>query len=303
MRGDLPPQNSLVTSVPSPRERADALALGMPGYWLVAPEYVVENNLLVGQGKPAAYLPVLRPMLVTELAKLHEGGVSSLLPFAHEWGLLGYRQLLLASRGSGMSLARRRQLPYTPTADPLPWIDAHARGIWTCLELMRYLDDNDMDGLAIFLRASRDDEGDPAIHAGMRLGTTVICHKGDAPADAIARWLVAQIVTPNLEGLHLSVASNGLLEPIQTFDALLDVAYWHLWGLIKQSVSRQREKTVEGGEQMPGLLTRCVECHALFVRTDRRQRFCPSPPDINGVVVESRCAKRARARRLRQGNP
>jgi hypothetical protein len=264
---------------PSAREREDALALGMTRYWLVTDTYNVQHNVLVeGGSSKRAYFPVLRPVLLSEFAKLNQSGPSALPGFARQWGLLGYRQLL-------------QQTPVR--GDPVPWLMAHARGVWACLELLNYLQGDDAEGLSACLSSLRgDDDHSPALTVGKRHTTDTIAHRGDEPATEIAWWLVASIITPNLAGLKLAVTpTTTSVEATQEFDGLIDVIYWHLFSLVKRPGAEGK------------LLARCAECGALFVRTDRRQRFCPPPSAPNGVASESRCASRARARRLRHPAP
>lgn len=286
MEEDLSPQLARVR--PDRASIAEAERLGIPHWWEVAADYTVQDRVLVEAVEVAQrYAPATTPHVVTELAKLREGDEAQARAFAKRWGALGYVRLL--KRTPGLSAHRRNELLSQARGDPLPWVWAHARGVHTCLDLLGYLQDADIDGLERYLQTLRDERGHyPALTYGWRFELRSHTRVGDSDAAAAARGLVAHVVTTNLEGLSMALepTSEGTFRVIQTFDALCDLVYWHLANSVA-SLARDR----------PGRLARCEECGAFFLRTDPRQRFCPAEgPHSAG---ESRCAKRARARRLR----
>jgi hypothetical protein len=276
MEPDLPPPLTL----PPRGEQTDAVALGVPRLELLAAEYSVQDGVLVERGPHLrAYLPALKPQLATDLAKVRDGDGEDAVRFARNWGLLGYRRMVLRARE--LAPERRDELLAHSPGDPLPWVWAHARGVRICLELLDYLQLEDDGGLEHYIGPLQN----MSITFGNRYTTAVVGHWGDDDAQQIARWFVSDIVTSNLAGFRLELTTDFAIT--QRFDALCDVVYWHLAALANRSVDREVRRA----------LRRCDECGAFYTRTDPRQRFCPPAPAEPGN--ESRCAKKARARRLR----
>lgn len=281
VEGHLPPH----IPPPGQSELEAAIGAGMLEFWLVASSYAVEDGVLVERGDfTRSYSPGDKPQLTTDFAKLHDGNTSAVLAFARDWGALGYTRLL--KRAEDLSPQLRSELLAEARGDPLRWVWAHARGVAACLDLVEYLEGHDEDGLDRYLRTLRGPDGRyPTLMAGRRHGIATVAYQGDERPAEIARWLVSDIVSSNLSGLRLAlIHRKDGFRVVQEFAALIDVVYWHLAGLAETAKSKG--------------LARCADCGAMFVRTDRRQRFCPPPPD-EAEKAESRCAKRARARRLR----
>ena len=72
-----------------------AFARGSIRQWTVAEGYVIVDGRLVEQGDPnwkSSYMPVARPVLLEEFAKLHRGDEAAVLEFAGRRGLLGFRE-------------------------------------------------------------------------------------------------------------------------------------------------------------------------------------------------------------------
>lgn len=244
--------------------------------WEVHADYEVVHGALRPVGDVRhGYSPLVHPEIVTEIAKLHEGDESRVVAFARTWGLLGYPRDLAEG-------------------DPLPWVWAHARGIRMVLDLHFYLQSGDYEGLSRFLdsypRRSLPSEpaeaaillstGGPSGILEQRLPWVVI-----APSE-MAREAIAAIINPNLRELHyeLHTGTEGEgLRRVLAFRSPIALAYWHL-------------AEMSTGDSP---LVRCKECGAVFVRTDKRQRFCPPPPGWAGKTG-SICGARSRKRRQRQ---
>jgi hypothetical protein len=278
--------------LPSISEQAAARSIGMRQFQVVAADYRIENGVLIASGPDVrSYTPGDRPQLVTDLARLSTGDDRAVLAFAHNWGLLGYRQLLMAN---DLPEDLRNDLLANARGDPLHWLRAHAAGVHTCLELLRYLEGNDVQGLEQYLRSFQDVATRfIGLTVGRRYATDLVAHQGDDAVPSIARWFISEIVSMNLVRLYPQLSPTLNIE--QHFDALVDVVYWHLAGLadrIQQGL-RTGEATTDGEVKALGLI-RCKACRALIVRTDRRQKFCPPSPGSS----ESQCARRDRARRL-----
>lgn len=258
------------------QEANDSIRRGSSRQWEVRAKYEVAHGVLraVG-GVRHDYSPLAYPEIVGEIAKLHEGDERRLLAFARRWGLLGYPPQL----GQG---------------DPLPWIWAHARGIRMVLELQFYLQEGDFCGLGQFLDSyPRPDAGPLAPEETILLSTggpsgiveQRVFWVVTTPSHT-AREVIAAIINPNLRELEYQVGSTTEgegLHRVLDFLSLMFAAYWHLAEVVTGSRA----------------LVRCQECRALFAQTDKRQRFCPPPPNWMGRR-DSPCASRFRKRRERQ---
>ena len=192
------------------------------------------------------------------------------------------------------------------------------------LQLYRYLQQKDHDGLASFLdtyskRAVSEIEteiererggGISPINVSPSFGTEegmiIIMHQHSSlaigfprgePAKA-AEQIIAEIINPNLGHSALNIPAAlgtwvGLQYQVYTdplhlvFECpyLLAAIYWHLANIVTAG------RTV----------ARCQNptCGALFPVTDRRQRYCP-PPAWQKGTTGSQCAAQHRKRRQRQ---
>jgi hypothetical protein len=291
---------------PGTDEQERALDRGVIEFWPVARDYEIRNGVLIPVGPTERqYLPGGRQNLAPAVAKIDQGGDAAILDFARHWGLLGYARLVHANESLSENDSAAR-LAETHGGDPAPWIRAHAHGIRVCLDLLVYLTSDDPDAdqhLEIYLDSIRaEPEHDPTVWHGLRHTSrhTAFGFAYTQPDESIprgyARTILAEIINPNLRGLTPQLdyiyAPHGLML-VQDFVALIDLAYWQL----AQFVLGQLR------------LARCEECGAYFSQTDKRRRFCPPDEDEDKYSksrgksgIESRCAKRARMRRLRTGS-
>ncbi|MBI4321041.1 MAG: hypothetical protein HY675_21330 [Chloroflexi bacterium] len=281
--------------------------------WRVFSAYTVADGVLRGSGDTLReYAPAAYPQIITQLANLCEGDEIALVKFASTWGHLGYLEAVLFDES--LSDEKRTEAYADVTAlrgsDPLHWIWAHARGSRMCLELLYYLKREDDDALDRYIQSVwhagqsllSDKQPDvldrvawPVIPYGERNRLRSVVYVG--PMDAwrpcdVARSIILDIVNSNLPTVrpHLDIVEGSKLILGQYSPNLLGIAYWHLARMVVSELG----------------LARCLECKRYFHQTDKRQDYCP--PDEweaenarkRGMSVESRCAKRARMRRLRQ---
>lgn len=96
--------------------------------------------------------------------------------------------------------------------------------------------------------------------------------------DALGRvqYMACAIINSNIRGVQRKAtmfSDGGGIRSSFHFSSLLDVIYWQILNEIEGS-------TVE----------RCQNCHAPFIKTDKRQRFCPK----RYGEAESKCAMQFR---------
>jgi hypothetical protein len=314
---------------PGAREQSQRQQAGFTRLWPVGTAYEIRAGRLYEVDPVVRRIaPAGSPQIVTDLSRLYEGDEAAVLGFARTWGLLGWwplqRQALHGQpRQLLATMERARLSPEDPRiGEPLAWIWAHASGVRLCLTLLGYIRQGDGAGLGNYLQSlavplpSADGNGltvaffdEPAGEPIAETGSwpRIICgtrHEISSrqfmtghPEDPLG-WglhIVTQLVNANLTG---GISEQLLVEPVQgrhrarrerVFASLADVAYWHL-----------AELCLALDQLVP-----CAECGTVFVREDRRQRFCPPPRwqtpegELRGPG-ESLCAKRARMRRLRK---
>ena len=275
--------------------------------WPVNEDYTVMNGRLRATGHEIRrYDPLADEHIVSEFAKLYEGDENAVVEFARRRGLIGWGVI-----GEPIPVAGVPE-----DTDPLSWVWGHARNVRMVLQLYRYLQRNDHGGLASFLdtyseRALSEIEGEieraggrwiPPMSVPASFGTEegmiIVMHQHSSlpimfprgePAKAAER-IIAEIIDPNLGhsilwmGLQYRVYTDPLHLVLEC-PFLLAAIYWHLANIVTagRTVARCQDPT----------------CGALFVVTDRRQRYCP-PPAVWKGTTGSLCAARHRKRRQRQ---
>lgn len=246
--------------------------------WPVHEGYEVRGGALCPVGAVSrSYDPLAYPQIVTQIARLNERDEGALVAFAQTWGLLGY--------------------PSVPpeNGDPLPWVGAHTRGIHMVLNLHSYLQRPGLEGLRQFLRSHKGSHWEYPTEESLNLTVGTPRHWGfkslpwaeEAPAD-MAHDAIAAIMNPNLRGVCYQFSRGTRargFRPILSFFSLGSAAYWHVFNILT-------------GRR---LLGRCEECGQFFVKTDRRQKFCPPLPQPRGLetTTGSLCGARYRKRRQR----
>ena len=278
--------------------------------WPVNQDYTVKDGRLCATGDEVRrYDPLADEHIVTEFGKLYDGDKNAVVEFAGRRGLLGWGVVGTPQAGSDPDWVSEPE-----GTDPISWVWGHARNVRIVLDLYRYLQQKDHDGLTSFLdtfsglalseieeiERARDPWSTPSVPAlGTKEGMIIIMHQHSSlpikfprgqPAKAAER-IIEEIINPNLG--HLGMVWRGLQYQVYT-DPLhlvlecpcpLAAIYWHLANIVTggRTVARCQDPT----------------CSALFVVTDRRQRYCP-PPAVWKGTTGSLCAARHRKRRQRQ---
>ncbi len=275
--------------------------------WPVNQDYSVKDGRLCATGDEVRrYDPLADEHRVTEFAKLYDGNENAVVEFARRRGLLGW----------GVIGEPHPEAMVALDTDPISWVWGHARNVRMVLTLYRYLQQKDHDGLTSFLdtnseRALSKIEGEierasqwpPPMSVPASFGTEegmiIIMHQHSSlpitfprgePAKAAER-IIAEIINPNLGHwgmLWVGVQYQVYTDPLHlVFECpyLLAAIYWHLANIVTagRTVARCQDPT----------------CSALFVVTDRRQRYCPPPAGWKGTTG-SQCAAQHRKRRQRQ---
>lgn len=265
-----------------PSRPPDMIGEAFSSVWPVFEDYRVEDGMLVygDQIREHKYSrPSEMPSIVFDLAALARGSDQDVVDFAKHWGSLGYGQLI------GRVLA----------PEPIEWIRAHAQGLWHVLQLLHYIQFKD-PGLGTYLASLVVPIREP--HFRVDSLPTMICGSGpnllrvaftgrfNGLSDREQAWeIVRDVIEPNLKGISPTlvplVDAEGLVVKYQ-FRALVNIVYWHAARL---------------AEGVGGIGT-CVMCGGLFLRTDRRQRFCPpkSWELERSPGAESACGRRYRSK-------
>lgn len=272
-------------------------AEGFLGPWGVASDYVVADGVLIPKGSRArAYVPIDFPQIVTELAKVNENDVRTIISFARKWGSLGYLRLV----DSDTSLPdEKRQRLLALGGDPLIWVGAHARSVHICLTILRYLSNGQQEDeqLGNYLQSlagpseilETDDLGILALSYGVGYQIRTMSYgfpKAVGMPDA--RTIIKSIINQNMNGLVIQLGQGHLRSPLgisYAYVALINVVYWHLLQMAIGKVG----------------VGQCEDCGAYFPSTDKRQRFCPPYEGTAGLSgrAESVCGRRSRMKRFR----
>jgi hypothetical protein len=233
-------------------------------------DYKVVRGRLLPVGKVRSqYNPLAdkrAEQLATEFAKLHDGDADGLRRFARGWGLLGWRAIEVRDKSD--------------EAEPANWIWGHAKNARTVLEIREYLIHRDHRGLAVFLNSlatpmESEEEGGHGMRAIIAYGAQPVPVSGRDTEEA-AKSVITGILNPNLlrtrDGLREYIDPDSL-ELKRDCIYLLAAVYWQLARIV---ADRQ--------------VSRCQQCDAIFVVTDKRQKYCPPARGKS----ESICAARAR---------
>jgi hypothetical protein len=248
------------------------------------------------------YAPALYPEIPGELAKLQRGDVDAVLKFARVYGGLGFRAFIpykVWARGGAIRVG-----------DPLPWIWAHARTVWMCLELSNLLQEGDVVSLRTYLQSLRltdqdkeewggTDASEPGWERKNKPPIALVATRGkmtlkgwvwsvtcNEDVKNLAREIRRSLINDNIVGIHRTLLDDGKKDGLfWEFEALIEMAYWH----VANTVDGRRFKRCEADD-----------CGSIFIQTDPRQRFCPL---MFGQRGESRCAVRHRVHKLRQKDP
>lgn len=325
-------RDSSVT-VPSRSELLESDSRGFRTYWLVQEDYRIEDGLVkpLASGKPvdvtekfftlaslSRYLPMTRPELPFEFAKLARADDADIVQFVRRYGLLGYREAFettlsiyktfefLATTPRGEEDKPPEKIPDFSRffhegindGDPLAWVVSHAKTVNFVLELHDALKDKrQLKAKLEELKIHTVEYGDWPIEyryaqRGELYPECCKTKRGSESDFEFAGGIIECIVNANLKG---GISRELLidLEPenskktarqntlISTFQAnsLIDCIYWHLADAIAGSTVK-----------------RCLYCKRFFNATHLKRLYCPPPMGLSG---EGSCAQNDRAKRLR----
>jgi hypothetical protein len=218
------------------------------------------------------YAPFVHNELPGELAKLRDANTDDIVSFVKNFGCLGFSQF------AEPTSARKY---HGGGGDPVPWIRAHASGVYICLALTEALQ---RKLSAAKLRELVDSFQGQLRGAGANILSVPINWTGPLGRRTppfVARHLRAWIINSNLAGISRYVSLDDQGKSRSFFHGpTISVIYWHLANLL------------DGG-----IVKRCAAdgCDGIFIQTDTRQRFCPK----RWRQQESLCAARQRMRRHR----
>lgn len=252
------------------------------------------------------YMPMARPELPAEFAKVAGGGEEAVLRFVRWYGLLGYPDALTELEASLLMLVKDNKATADPIialdkkydprleGDPVAWILAHAETVKLAGELAAALPRPGAVQALLERRLVQQPSWQEISYARATRGWTRPHQAGIVfpghPIGPKGGWepaalrIVADILNANLGGVRRAVSlEEKPLRVVSLFQPrnLLDCIYW----LLADAVT---------GEQ----LRQCPECGHFFVATTDRMKYCPPARGADGP---SRCMHRAKVRRWRKG--
>ena len=315
---------------------------GFRTYWLVDGDYALREGVITPlvDGEPAQvyagssmamdpgstgrsfvkrYLPMTRPELPFEFAKLAEGSGEAILRFVRHYGLLGYREAFETT----LSIYKEFEfLVNTPEGeedsppstvpdfgqfyhegirygDPLSWILSHAETVSFVVNLYGALSDKQKLRVMIEALEERNERREKLLKWKYAQRGDLYRHSQvivDPPSDdpqECARYIIAWTINQNLDGgvsrkLIIDLErSRAVHLPhreraiLNAFQAksLMDCIYWHL------------ADAIAGGTVKP-----CLFCGKFFNATSLKRMYCPPPMGYDG---DGPCAQNDRARRKR----
>jgi hypothetical protein len=235
------------------------------------------------------YAPLEHPELPHQFAAI-SSRENTLISFIKGYGRLGWYELVNLS---GESIRRHPwgqehlhvywSLPVTHDkafAEPVEWVEAHARTVYWCLQAGRALRLNGRERHRIC---------ESLCHAlPTPAGIGVAVESGQfAPELTIDRKNPLVFVGAML-ATYLESNLRGVRRRVEYRDGHL----YALWGgnTLLESIYSLTADSITGGQ-----LGQCQSCGAVFIQTDGRQRFCPPRP----WQSKSTCMNRERVRRQR----
>ncbi len=297
----------------------NSIQKGTNQWWWVAKGYQVIDNAAVPidthENNLRFYYPAIHSELPGEFANIEEGNEKSVMDFVHNWGLLGYGNLLAEDSGSDAvrktwqstridqyrrllrdlaieSLKRRGR----HNGDPITWIWLHAKTIRMVLDLLdsrRKAEEQAQPEK--YLRNAIQEASFP--YQGPKGAYCISFAQGSfqEPKDyfisdldqkekpeKIVGLILTAILEPNLQYLRYSLVTHedGSIERICNFPALLSIIYY----LLADAAAGERT------------YIRCQYCLKYIPRTHLNQLYCPHP---DNPKCESLCSLKARQRDLK----
>ena len=256
--------------------------------WPVASDNIIKDGYVISLGDTdsSRYLPMARPELPGQFAKLSGGTEEDVLDFVRLYGLPGYNRAFRFPL-EVISAHELRLYDDKAPGDPLSWVFAHADAVNLVLQLADAL--NTPHKLETIIgRLLVEEEGSvrlsyKAPYRGQALPgrvTTVF-----DTYEAAAHRIITLILNSNLEGVSKEIIyeyqDDGKIGPtaLFQFQNLLDCIYW----LAAEAVVGKKVRT-------------CGFCGKAFIAPNERTVYCP--PLLWESV--SRCMNNAKQRRFRE---
>ena len=302
--------------------------MGYVGSWgaRAASSPVIRDGLLVDDAlyrewsKQPVYDPFGRPGLPNALGKVKDE--RSALEFARRFGPLGYTGYQGAAPEAGGGDEKGVKIVWrwdlSGPGDPTEWVYAQARSVRLVLELLETLEDGRQLSLETVFRRHcpyRQLLRDVALDAPFLSQRLSFQRVDPAPQDAAGgtprAWYVVTLPVargdsagdrlysaPSPRELAASVITDLVNENTQAMHQILK---WDA-GTSQFSLARGALSLVEviwwhvATAAVDGQVKLCDLCHAPFIVTDRRQRFCPAaydyldPRTMKTRPGRSRCA-------------
>ena len=236
--------------------------------WLVHEKYRLKNGFVVKEGRvKGAFYPHSEKYLYHRIAKIRN--TRDVMRFVRRFGVLGYNKLL--SRAD----------------EPVDWILTHAKTLNICMEIGLRLDEGE-ESIEDYLKELLEEEPSNQEVSDYIKREFEIKHNVGliAPMDCIVQTLAAgtgtvdhsmgrrdnlaeyarnirkMIINDNIAGVPLEMPfafTGDILRP--KFTALIEMAYYSLAHDLCSDDPRPHK--------------RCPHCQSVFIKGNRKQRFCP----------------------------
>ncbi len=252
--------------------------------WIVHPRTVREHK--------QHYLPMGRPELPGEFARLADEDEEIVLDFTRRYGLLGYH-CALRFPYEVVSAHQMKMYNYDSPGDPLCWVFAHSKAVSLIMSLAEALDKpKELKVLIekLSVEKERPSEGNgrlvsywlPVRAFGLP-GRVQTSTKASARENALS--IIESILNANLSGVAREMITEWneargkqSIATCFVFENLLDCIYW----LLADAVTNAKIRS-------------CEHCGKPFVAPNDRTKYCPP---LQWETV-SRCMNRAKQSRFR----
>lgn len=257
--------------------------MGFHQFWNKYDDYrITDGHILGGQKIESFEVPGAYFELPSQVAKLKNRKEKDLLKFVNTYGLLGFKHLNPRHNRKG---------------EPLEWIWAHAETIYLVLELLKSLQDNDLQSA---IRALKPYETESNKYQNVKRILINIGNKGETSEFVLdygalnensvfilADKFISYAINENIKGINTHIYRNQDIDNENKsfyslkyrYTAMIEVVYWHLM------------LAATGGE-----LKRCKHCKSPFISIHGSTEYCPKKP----FERESLCALNYRQKERRK---
>lgn len=279
--------------------------------WPVAEDYIIEKGFIlpVMGGKvvdprslmaltreeKSLYLPMGRPELPGEFARLADEDEEKVLNFVRRYGLLGYH-CALKFPYEVISADQMKMYNDKSPGDPLNWVFAHAKAVNLVMHLAEALNKPDELKIRLERLLVKEDlsSGQKRVVVSYLIPNRAFGLPGYARTDIdllggykkTAIYIIADILNKNLTGIERNLKMEWREEDndyriisLFNFCNLLDCIYW----LIADAVTA-------------GKIRACEYCGKPFVAPNDKTKYCPPLP----WQTYSTCMNRAKQRKFQE---